>query len=166
LVAEGSAKAAFASHVLEHLSLNDARITLRHTYRMLQPGGVFRVIVPDLRSRAEWYVRQAAAGNPEASAAFMRSTLLGMEQRPRGLMRTIRQAFGNTSHLWMWDVVALRSELERCGFERIRECKFGDADDPAFAEIEDPERFIDVDLQASECALEAWKPLTGTRRNS
>jgi hypothetical protein len=125
---------------------------------MLAPGGVFRLIVPDLQSRAELYLRQVSAGDPEAAANFMRFSLLGQEERPSGIVRPIRTAFSGSSHLWMWDRVAMRSELERCGFVRIRECRFGDSNDPAFAELEDRARFIDSTLQAAECAMEAYKP--------
>src|SRR5688572_14458419 len=72
LVPEGTARAVYASHVLEHLSLKDARTALAHTYRMLAPDGVFRLIVPDLRTRAELYLHEVEAGNPEAASNFMR----------------------------------------------------------------------------------------------
>jgi hypothetical protein len=158
LVPEGTATAVYASHVLEHLSLADARAALRNTYRMLAPGGVFRLIVPDLRSRIERYTADASAGDPEAAHNFMRYCLLGMEERPRGIVRTLRKAFSGSSHLWMWDASAMRAELERCGFTAIRECSFGDADDPAFSEVENPARFADTTLARPECALEAKKP--------
>lgn len=160
LVQEGSAKAVYASHVLEHLSLGDARVALANTYRMLAPGGVLRLIVPDLRTRAELYLQQVAAGDPEAASNFMRYSVLGMEERPRGMIRLIRRTFSGTSHLWMWDRISMRAELERAGFVSIRECQFGDADDPAFAELEDRTRFIDTTLQQKECAMEARKPVT------
>jgi hypothetical protein len=158
LVAPGTARAVFASHVLEHLSFEDAKRAIRHTFQMLAPGGVFRLIVPDLRSRAELYLRQVGSGDGDAASNFMRYALLGQEERPRGLIKPIRRAFSGSSHLWMWDNVAMRAELERCGFEQIRECRFGDAADPAFAELEDASRFFDQTLQRDECAMEARRP--------
>ena len=70
LVAPGSADAVYALHVLEHLSLDDFRTAIRNTHVMLAPGGVFRLIVPDLLARAKRYVRDAetdprAAGFPQ-----------------------------------------------------------------------------------------------------
>ncbi len=158
LVADGAASSIYASHVLEHLSLADARKALAHTFRMLAPGGVFRMIVPDLRSRAELYLDQVRAGDPEASSNFMRYSLLGQEERPRGIIRPIRRAFSGSSHLWMWDSVAMKAELEKCGFVQVRECRFGDAEDPAFAELEVQARFVDTTLQRAECAMEGRKP--------
>jgi hypothetical protein len=161
LVPEGTAHAAYASHVLEHLTLEEARRAVRHTFRMLRPGGMFRVIVPNLRSRAERYLQDLEAGDPEAASNFMRYSLLGLEQRPRGMIRTLRRAFSGTPHLWMWDTVAMRAELERAGFVNVRECKFGDAEDPAFRELEREDRFIDASLQRPECAMEGRKPPVG-----
>ena len=113
-----------------------------------------------LRTRAELYLQQVTAGDPESDSNFMRYSVLGMEQRQRGMIRLIRRTFSGTSHLWMWDLFSMRAELERCGFEAIRECQFGDAEDPAFAELEDRSRFLDTTLQRKECALEARKPAT------
>jgi len=158
LVPEGTAIAVYASHVLEHLSFEDARLALSNTFRMLAPGGVFRLIVPDLKSRALIYVRQMEQGDPEAASNFMRFCLLGEERRPKGLFRRIRRAFSGSSHLWMWDAASMRQELERCGFDRIRPCSFGDAEDAAFAELEEESRFVDRTLQMPECAFEARRP--------
>jgi hypothetical protein len=158
LVPDNTASAVYASHVLEHLSLQETRRALANTFRMMAPGGVFRLIVPDLRSRAELYIEQLRAGDQEASSNFMRYSLLGAEERPRGLIRPIRRAFSGSSHLWMWDSVSMGAELARCGFTQIRECQFGDAQDPAFGELEVRARFIDTTLQRPECAMEARKP--------
>src|SRR5690242_17561521 len=45
-LAKGSCAAVYCSHVLEHLALNDLRTALRETYRVLAPGGLFRLVVP------------------------------------------------------------------------------------------------------------------------
>src|SRR5688572_1568936 len=55
-VAPGSCRGIFASHVLEHLALDDMRVALTNTYLLLQPGGTFRLIVPDLEEMARRYL--------------------------------------------------------------------------------------------------------------
>src|SRR5262245_29365205 len=55
-IADGHVRGCYASHVLEHLSLEDLRLALANTFSMLAPGGTFRLIVPDLHERAKRYV--------------------------------------------------------------------------------------------------------------
>src|ERR1041384_622150 len=49
----------YASHVLEHLALDDFRTALRNTYDLLAPDGVFRHVMPDLRKIASDYLASA-----------------------------------------------------------------------------------------------------------
>jgi len=64
----------FASHVLEHVTVTDGFIFLNACHRVLKPGGVMRVAVPDLAMLCEQYQRgdfSHLADNPEvARAAF------------------------------------------------------------------------------------------------
>lgn len=63
--------AVYCSHVLEHLPQREAASLLRHMYRVLRPGGVIRVVVPDLETLAREYLRLLDQLNrePDASAA-------------------------------------------------------------------------------------------------
>jgi hypothetical protein len=148
----------YASHVLEHLSLQDFGVALHHTLAMLRPGGVFRLIVPDLAGRAKRYVTSLDAGADDANIAFMRSSHLGMETRPRGLLGVLRHHFGNSAHLWMWDERSLVRTLREAGFVDIRRCAFNDSEDPVFREVEDPDRFVDRTLGIEELAVECRSP--------
>lgn len=154
-VATESAECLYCSHVLEHLSSDDVDRALRETFRMLRPGGTFRLVVPDLLSRAEAYVREAADCSPHASDHFMRSTLLGEEARSTSLRARVRQLLGNTAHRWMFDFAGMRARLQECGFVEIRRCSFGDATHPAFADVEDRSRFYEDG--EPELAIEAKK---------
>ncbi len=142
-LADGTVDAVYASHILEHLALEDFYVALHNTWRLLKAGGVFRLIVPDLRWRAEVYVGASAHGNPEASSAFLRSCCLGIETRPRGLWRMMISTFGHSRHLWMWDEPALSAALQAAGFQNIRRAKIGDSIDPMFGKIEEEGRFFD-----------------------
>jgi len=128
----------YASHVLEHLALEEFRAAVRNTYQLLRPGGTFRFVVPDLRTLAESYV---GSDDPAAAIAFLRKSSLGVEKRARGLRGVAVAAWGGSTHLWMWDFPALRAELQYAGFSEIRRCWFGDAADPRFRDVEDAGRF-------------------------
>jgi hypothetical protein len=158
-VADGLVHGCYASHVLEHLSLDDLRLALANTFRMLAPGGTFRLIVPDLRERAKRYVAEADRKSPDAAPTFLRSTQLGHERRPKTPLQYLRRVAGGSMHLWMWDEHSMSAELQRAGFVNIRKCQFGDSPDPMFAKVEDKGRFFDETLSIAECAMEAQKPI-------
>ena len=126
-VAEGTCAGIYASHVLEHLALDDFRTALANTRRMLAPGGVFRLVVPDLERMCHEYA---------GAHAFMRDSGLGHVRRPG-----LRALFGNSAHLWMWDEASMMQELRDAGFARMRRAGFGD--NPEFHAVEDPERWKD-----------------------
>jgi SAM-dependent methyltransferase len=157
-IADGSITGVYASHVLEHLSYADFRSALDHTFRMLRPGGIFRLVVPDLQARAERYLRDLALDRPEANAWFMRASGLGREAPLRGMWPRLRQIFGKSAHLWMWEEKSLAAALRKAGFTGIRRCRFGDCTDAAFRQVEDADRFHDAQAGIEECGMEAIKP--------
>ncbi len=137
-LAHGTCSAIYASHVLEHLELQDFQRALANTYKLLESGGLFRLVVPDLQVLAKRYVDSQ---EPLAAVQFMKETSLGIESRSRSLAGSFRSWLGNSSHLWMWDFQSLSEELRAVGFVDIRRCNCGD--EPVFAPAEDPNRFID-----------------------
>ena len=44
-----------ASHVLEHIPYREALPTVEHWFRVLKPGGIIRIAVPDFDKIVEWY---------------------------------------------------------------------------------------------------------------
>jgi hypothetical protein len=137
-VPAGSCRGIYCSHVLEHLALEDFHLALTHTFQYLKPGGVFRLVLPDLEQLARAYL---ADSSDLAAGRFMEATCLGTRQRPRGLRGFVTQWLGNSLHLWMWDEKALTEQLREHGFRDIRRAAFGDAADRRFDDVEAEERF-------------------------
>jgi len=138
----------FCSHVLEHLSYNDLGTALKNTYAILKPGGIFRGIVPDLRACILNYLNYFDQVVSPANE-FMGQTMLGVEEREKGLIAPFKAVYGNSKHLWMWDFKSLSFELTKVGFKNIRQCKFGDSIDPHFSLAEEEGRFWEA--VAFEC---------------
>jgi hypothetical protein len=157
-VADGTVRAVYISHVLATLSYEDGLAALRNTFRMLEPGGTFRLITPDFAERARRYCEAAAAGSADACGDFLRSSLLGRERRPRGLIARLRASYGAQHNLWMWDEPSLVQQLQRVGFVDIRRCDMGDSGDPMFDQVEEADRFYDANRMIRELALSARKP--------
>jgi predicted SAM-dependent methyltransferase len=157
-VPDASARGVYCSHVLEHLPRDDVPAALRNTFRMLKPGGVFRLVVPDLQWRAAEYARAAVLHDPIAADTFMDSCLLGTRRLPANIGSRFRHRFGKSSHLWMYDFAALKGLLEAAGFTGVRRCEIGDCNDPMFTPVEDPTRFFESGER--ELAIQAERPLS------
>ncbi len=152
-LADGSVRGLYCSHVLEHIDRQSVEVALRNSLRLLQPGGIFRMIVPDLVWRSELYLEQVRSGARDASDTFLYSTYLGEPSRPHGLMGRARALLGNNHHRWMYDEAQMTAMLERAGFVAIRPCDVGDCEDPRFSDVESCDRFYDSGHK--ELALEA-----------
>ncbi len=138
LVSDASADGVYCSHVLEHLALDDCRAALKNTFRMLRPGGIFRLVLPDLKILAREYL---GSSEPDAAVRFMETTNMGRPSRPKGLTGLLRSWIGNSEHQWMWDYQALAMELEKAGFVSIRPAVLGDSGDAMFAKVESENRW-------------------------
>lgn len=138
---ENSCDGLYCSHTLEHLSLEEFRSALKNSYKILKKGGIFRCIVPDLEFAARLYIKELENGKNLASIDFLNNTLLGIQDRPRGLKNFIISFFGNSQHLWMWDYKSLSKELTNAGFTNIRKANFSDSEEAMFKYVEDINRF-------------------------
>ena len=148
-VKDNSCDGLFCSHTLEHLSLNDFRKALINSYKILKPGGLFRIVMPDLESYAKLYLQELNSGNSNAGFVFFEHSRLGIVERPRGLKAMATALYGNAHHLWLWDFPSLNKELENAGFKNIRRCDFDDSTDKMFQLVEIVWRFKDA--VAVEC---------------
>ncbi len=148
-VLDNSCDGLYCSHTLEHLSLQDFRLALKNSYKILKKGGIFRCIVPDIEFIARNYIKNLESGNHSASVNFISETLMGIEKRPRGFKAFLNSFYGNSHHLWMWDHQSLAEELKKAGFTHIRNCQFNDSEDPLFKLVENKSRFVNA--VAIEC---------------
>lgn len=109
-VATGSLEVVYSSHMMEHMDRVEAGLFLDDAFRVLRPGGIIRLVLPDLRPKAEAYVRDGDAD------AFMQAMLTGMT-RPHTFTEWLKHAFvGPRDHLWMYDGASLCRLLARHGF--------------------------------------------------
>jgi len=53
---DGSVSVVYASHVLEHLYREEGQRLIAESFRVLAPGGILRIVVPDLRAIVEEYL--------------------------------------------------------------------------------------------------------------
>ena len=125
----------YCSHTLEHLPLDSMRKALMNIHVMLKKNGTFRLIVPSLENRVKKYQ------NDQDAHKFIESIGMGKENKDRTIIGKLRNIFGNTSHLWMYDNKSMLMELKKANFINIRKCQFGDSNISVFSEVEEESRF-------------------------
>lgn len=110
-VPQGSVEVLYSSHVLEHLDRVEAILFLKEARRMLRPGGILRLSVPDLRRKVQRYLKDGDAD------MFIADTGL-IQPRPRSLVQGLRNLIlGTRHHQWMYDESSLCRLLTVNGFE-------------------------------------------------
>jgi SAM-dependent methyltransferase len=97
---------AYSSHVLHHLYYEQAAALLKDVHRILRPGGVARIVVPDLEYIISLYQR---GQRQEFLSYFFYSSEV------RGQL--------STRH-YQYDFVLLRDLLASVGFRDVRRCAF------------------------------------------
>lgn len=140
-IAENSCRGVFCSHILEHLSLEDFEKALKNTYRILKPNGIFRLIMPDLQNYINIYIESKNNKEDLASIDFLKNTMLGKEKRVKGFVNYLKNIYGNSNHLWMWDKESTIFYLQKIGFNNIIEAKFGEYQDNMFQLVESESRY-------------------------
>jgi len=113
---DGSAHAVFSEHVFEHFTVAAGLALARDAARVLGPGGVFRVAVPDAGALLRSY-----AGTDDEEWALSRSTR----------MQAVVALFYGHGHRTMYDAELLTALCEVAGFDAVevrdfRESRLGD----------------------------------------
>lgn len=102
----------YSSHFLEHLFKRDAERLLTDSFRVLKPGGVVRICIPDLAYAVSLYAR----GEKEK----MLESYFFVEDKESQLAR----------HKYMYDFELLQSLLERIGFSQVVRCAYQQGQTP------------------------------------
>jgi predicted SAM-dependent methyltransferase len=115
----------YTSHFLEHVDRDSARKLLVDILRVLRPGGLLRVVVPDLAYGARRYL-DALRDNPsdsEAAPTFLK-------------WLDLRWPGERTPHLWMYDAPSLTRTLTEVGFVNVATCQFQQGRFPDLQELD------------------------------
>ena len=132
--------------MLEHLDRAEARSFLAECRRVLKPGGIVRLAVPDLRSAIDEYLQRSDADS------FLLRLQFDLDKPRRPAARLRRMVSGGRGHHWMYDRDSLTALVVAAGFVEV---------EPAIAgrtRIVDPGR-LDLDEREDDrLCLEARRP--------
>ena len=139
--ADNSIDAVYHSHFLEHLDRSVATQFLSDVLRVLKPGGIHRIVVPDFAHDCQMYVadfeRSLATGNGSEHEHYI-ATILDQIVRTES-WSTAHQSRGRRFlenlllgdarkrgelHRWMYDFVSLSHILKNVGFREVIRCDY------------------------------------------
>lgn len=101
MIQDGAADVIYACHVLEHFHRRDTRRVLDEWHRILRPGGVLRVAVPDFKALAALYEH-------DGNLADVIGPILG------------RQDYLYNIHRNLFDFPTLEHALRAANFDGVR----------------------------------------------
>lgn len=117
-VSDGVADMVYASHVLEHFTPNGARQFLNECRRLLKPGGILRLVVPDLEAVVREYLfnlEKARQGDAAAAARYEWIVIELLDQMVR------HRSGGMMRDYWLRDTVPAEDYvIQRVGKEYLR----------------------------------------------
>lgn len=137
--ADGSVDKVYSSHMLEHLSRSDGERVISECYRVLQSGGVLRLVVPDLVFHVERYLGRVTASE-------------GVGREPHDdLLFNLYGAYLSKKrkgayHRYMYDWPTLRTVLKSVGFRDPVRQTYQVSLDPELAALDNrPEDSLHID---------------------
>ena len=129
-----------SEHFYEHFTLDDGYLMACAWHRVLRPGGVVRVVTPDLEMEAKILL---GIHKPEPAELYAKHKARWLDHRHRSeaqrfLTPGMLLNFGMRldGHLFVYDFDTLKAQLESAGFEDVRRCRFGESEHPDLAGID------------------------------
>jgi ubiquinone/menaquinone biosynthesis C-methylase UbiE len=153
---DGCLAAVFCEHLIEHLEKPGAQFMMREVFRVLRPGGVFRVVTPSLEAFAQMVLE------PEGAAACL---YLDFYRRFSGNLQAeisdaVNSIFYLHGHRHVYRKAELIAMLAEAGFAELRPLAAGSHGDPVFDGVDGHGGVIGSDINAVEAfAIEGRKPV-------
>ena len=121
----------YASHLFEHLTLKSGSLFLQESLRCLKPGGVIRIVVPDLYKISKKYVEEYESNAEQIDTTKFIMWAINMHREGQygnvGFFKKIIlewQGYPH-QHKFMYDEKSLSVKLTDHGFKDILSLKYG-----------------------------------------
>jgi SAM-dependent methyltransferase len=164
-----SAQAVYSSHLVEHLHLDEAGRLFRECHRVLSPGGVIRIVVPDLHAIVNDYVAARSERQEQEPPAYRGPENTGVVTEVQRLPSRTAAPAGDRlnqhlnfrhprapggslayrlysaltdfqTHKWMYDAESLCFHLQAAGFTEVEPRDLFDSRISGIERIEKPDR--------------------------
>lgn len=156
---DNSVDIVYASHLFEHLTLRSADLFLAESFRCLKPGGIIRIVIPDLCKICRQYLRDYDDPSIVDPTKFI---MWAINMHREGQYGTNINIFKKAilewqgyphQHKFMYDDKSLSLKIKSAGFEHIYSLTYGES--KFISEVKDVEGTVESYLSVY---IEAKKP--------
>jgi predicted SAM-dependent methyltransferase len=123
-MADGSARFVYSEHFIEHLSKDHAQALLGECYRVLVPGGTFRLSTPNLRVLVDEYRAGRLTEWPDVG------------WQPSSACSLMNEGMRSWGHQFVYDWEELEALLREVGFSRIEQRAWRESEHVQLANLE------------------------------
>ena len=108
MIDDNSIQEIYFCHGLEHLKYVEVEPTLMEWKRVLVPGGILRLSVPDMKKLAMMYVGAGMTQAGNVPLTLIRGAISGGQEYPENI------------HYSVWDFTSLRNALAETGYQDVK----------------------------------------------
>lgn len=112
---ENSVDFIFNEHFIEHLTVEEGQVVIKDMMRVLKPGGVMRIAMPDLKDCIDIYLDKRWKERD-----LIKNHGLDFVETPAELMN---MSFSWWGHKWIYDWMELRRRLKQAGYVKVKKGK-------------------------------------------
>lgn len=112
-LSDNSVDVVYTSHMVEHLSKQQAISFFKESQRVLVPGGILRIVVPDISKLIQEY-------HKTKDADLLVQRLLFVDGKEKKFFERLQYLiWGNRLHQWMYDGSSLKQLLLLANFQDV-----------------------------------------------
>ena len=146
----------YTEHMIEHIPFEAARSMMRECYRVLRPGGVIRIVTPNMA-----FLRGLLDGplTPEQTAYIRYSYDAHRIKGPEGsAVHVVNNFVRSWGHQFIYDQDTLNAQVAGAGFEGVTALPLNESAHPALKDLAKTDRMPDGFLAMESIVTEGRKP--------
>lgn len=118
----------FNEHFFEHLSVEEGQTAMKDLMRILKPGGIMRIAMPDLERVVDNYLYTPLHKDP----VIKKHGFAHVKTRAEWMNMSFRW----WGHKWLYDWDELKRRLNEAGYSKVKRCKLHKSIHPELRNLE------------------------------